>query len=443
MPYLLKKALANLDSLYSFYISMLPSVLEESKKGVGENMIGFVIDYFFTTLVRNSNGGSEKAKTIAEAIAKEYVEVLEIDKEKRGIAYRIQDNKKTELPSDFSVQKSSEQFEKYYEMPTIHATNTLIGLITRFEEGVSAYLHALFSMFPDRIKDKQVTFKEISGKTAKEVQEYIILREIERIMWASQNEWFKIFEEHKICFDSCKKQLEKLTEIYARRNVWVHNSGRVNEIYVNSVKSCKEELGTLLHVDTAYLSEAFLCIKTILYTLYIESTKFCKENQDQYLYKIFELAYEELQREDYQLCSIIFAEINKCKYSNEQTRIMAKINYWIAQKSLKKFSVIKKEIEKFDTSAMSEEYKVAKLILLEKYDEAEELIEQVYNDKIHPKELMQWPLFKEFRNTKQYDKIRKAHIADFEVEQIEKTNDSNNEIDAEEIINKSQNNDQV
>ena len=184
MPYLLKKALANLDSLYSFYISMLPSVLEESKKGVGENMIGFVIDYFFTTLVRNSNGGSEKAKTIAEAIAKEYVEVLEIDKEKRGIAYRIQDNKKTELPSDFSVQKSSEQFEKYYEMPTIHATNTLIGLITRFEEGVSAYLHALFSMFPDRIKDKQVTFKEISGKTAKEVQEYIILREIERIMWS-------------------------------------------------------------------------------------------------------------------------------------------------------------------------------------------------------------------------------------------------------------------
>ena len=408
MLYLLKRALANLDSLYSFYISMLPSVLEKTKTGTKENFIGFLIDYFFTTLVRNSKGNSEKAKTISEAIAKEYVEVLEIDKEKGGIAYRIQDDKKTELPSDFSVQKSSEQFEKYYEMPTIHATNTLIGLITRFEEGVSAYLHALFSMFPDRIKDKQVTFKE-----------------------------------HKICFDSCKKQLEKLTEIYARRNVWVHNSGKVNDIYINSVKNCKEESGTLLQVDRAYISEAFLCIKAILYTLYIESAKFCKENQDQYLYKIFELAYEELQREDYQLCSIIFTEINKCKYSNEQTRIMAKINYWIAQKSLKKFSAIKKEIEKFDTSAMSEEYKVAKLILLEKYDEAEELIEQVYNDKIHPQELMQWPLFKEFRNTKQYNKIRDAHLADFEVEQIEKTNDSNNEINAEEIINKSQNNDQV
>lgn len=402
MQYLLKKALTNLDSLYSFYISMLPSVLEKSQEGKEKNQIGFLIDCFFSTLTRDDLVISEKTKKNVGILAKEYVDVLEIDKDKKIVEYRIRDEKKSELSKDFNIQKSSEQFEKYSEMPAIHATNTLIGLITRFEEDIAAYLYTLFLMFPDRIKDKQVTFKEISGKTAEEVKEYIILREIERIMWASQNEWFKIFEEHKICFDSCKKQLEKLTEIYARRNVWVHNSGRVNEIYINNVKNCKEELGTLLHVDTAYISEAFLCIKAILYTLYIESAKFCNENKDLYVYNILGFAYEELQKQDYQLCSIIFAEINKCKYSNEQTKIMAKINYWISQKSLNKFSEIKKEIEKFDTSAMSEEYKIAKLILLEKYDAATKLIEQVYNDKITSRELNQWPLFKEFRKTKQY-----------------------------------------
>ena len=318
-------------------------------------------------------------------------------------------------------------------MTAIHATNTLVALITRFEEAISEYLYALYMLFPDRIKDKQITFSEISNKTTDGIKEYIIRREVERIMWQSQSEWFKICNEYKINLEHCKKQIDCLTEIYARRNVWVHNSGCVNEIYLQTIKKCKEKQGAILSVDQQYINDAFVCIKIILFTIYIESVKFHKDDADDYTYKIFEYAFDELRRGNYSLCSIVFPILYKCKYATESTKNMSCVNYWIAKKALGQYKSIKEEIEKYDISAMSEEFAIAKYTLLEEYEKATDLIEEVYNIKIDSNALSQWPLFADYRKTEYYKKIRDTHKDDFEIEKIEKTEDNRAEIKVENL----------
>jgi len=417
MHSLIRNTLDNIDSLWNYYIITLPTVEKKAKEGRKKNHIGFCIDIYFSMLVGKQIIKKEENKESLKKYVEKYVEVMEVNEEEGRVQYRIKDYE-TLCPNGKKkeISKMVKEYYRFAEMPILHSVNTLIMLITKFEEGISDFLSALYQLFPQKyINNQTVSFSEVEGKTPEEIKETIIAREVDELLRQKYSEWFKLFAQHKIEFSSCNEQMESLREIYARRNIWVHNSGYVNDQYISNVPNTQYNKGDTLPVDKEYLEKAFVCIKAIIYTLYLEASKICDDDKNVYVYKIFEYAFEELKNKEYILCSLVFSIIRNNKFCSEQVKYMSKINYWIAQKELGNYENIKSEIEALDTSALSEEFEMAKYILLEDYERATNIIEYIYNSKITKDELVEWPLFMKYRNSEEYSAFVEKHKEDFDV----------------------------
>ena len=69
----------------------------------------------------------------------------------------------------------------------------------------------------------------------------------------------------------------------------------------------------------------------------------------------------------------------------------------------------------YKVAKLSEEFEMAKYILLEDYEYATSIIEFIYNSKITKDELVEWPLFMNYRNSEEYSAFVEKHKEDFEV----------------------------
>ena len=116
---------------------------------------------------------------------------------------------------------------------------------------------------------------------------------------------------------------------------------------------------------------------------------------------------------------------------------MRKINYWISLKNLYGVEKIREEVTSYDVSAMEGEFKVAKACLLDDFKEINALLEVYLNTNVYPQSIENWPLFIQYRQSKEYKKFKKEHIADFQ-KQVYDPEDIKREEMSEEILEKSE-----
>ena len=229
-------------------------------------------------------------------------------------------------------------------------------------------------------------------------------------MRESYLKWFKLFEEHKMSFERCKSECEILRELYARRNILVHNSGVVNDIYIKNIPQTQHQFGEKLYADEKYLDTAFESIKTLIFCTLIEGTRLKEDNRDEYIECIFKVAFDELTSENYRTCETVFYSLYKSPFVDEMTKHMALVNYWIAKIENSGLDSIKKEIETLDVSALDKIFLLAKHILLHEYQEANYCVEELYSKKELPfYALEEWPLFKRYRETDEYNAFKTNH----------------------------------
>ena len=118
----------------------------------------------------------------------------------------------------------------------------------------------------------------------------------------------------------------------------------------------------------------------------------------------------------YQLIDL--ADVNHClsflqvsnEFSDEITKQMSRVNYWIAKIENDGLQSVKEEIENFDTSALDKSFFMAKLILLKNYSSATTCIEDLCDKgELDNTAIEEWPLFKEYRKTDEYIKFKESH----------------------------------
>ena len=256
-----------------------------------------------------------------------------------------------------------------------------------------------------------------------------MFREIDSLMRRSYIEWFKLFDSHEIHL-KCDNELEVLKELYARRNILVHNAGFVNQHYISEVPHARVEIGDRLTVDKHYLDEAFLCVQKIIFSIHIASEKLVKERGKDYISYIFTILFERLQNEEYALCEFVYKALYESKYADASTRLMSKINYWIAKRELHGIESIRDEAEKYDMCSNERIYVLAKDLLLDNYEVAMPLLEKLYiRGDVTSFVIKHWPLFKNFRKTKWYAKFVREHIKDFEIPTLELDSDQSDLIE--------------
>lgn len=120
------------------------------------------------------------------------------------------------------------------------------------------------------LDDSRIKYKDIVDfNSLEELKEVLITRKVNDIMYKSFEEWankvIKICSKKLLSDQNMNKYVDILNEMYSRRNLYVHNNGNVNSIYVNSLKDKKNnthKLGDYLDIDRGYISSIS---KTIWY----------------------------------------------------------------------------------------------------------------------------------------------------------------------------------
>lgn len=431
---LLQYSLERISSLQHFYKSELKTINRKANKGMVPNRFGYLMDYYFRTLISGTEAEQQGASfQQLKKQAEQYVKVINLKDEKnqKEISYRIEKIEELKAKGfNLDIPAAAAAFKQYADMPIIHGDNTLTMLITRFEEFISNFLARIYLTFPDKyINAQKITFGELNKLTALDIdsiQKKIVVREIDSIMRESYEKWFGIFESHHMDISACKDEILELKEIYARRNILVHNSGRVNETYINCVPKTKYALGTQLDATEDYLDRAFEVIKIVIFILNIAAVIFEKENKEDYLYNVFGQAFIELSQKQYSISKVVFLSLANNKDANQEIRNMSQVNCWIAKRELEGKESICKEVEGFDVSALDPTFKIAKETLLENYDRVNSMLEAFCKNenKGFFSAIKEWPLFMHYRETEQYKAFAALHKEEFNISSLEVGQDS-------------------
>lgn len=439
---LLQYSLERIASLQHFYAEEKNGIEKKSNAGMNVTRFGYLMDMYFQILTNGSKEEREKKSFQSlEKYAKRYIEVIEFIKDKNqnntGVSFRILNPEElVKKGFELNISKASSSYRQYADMPIIHGSNTLVMLITRFEEFISNFLGELYVLYPHKYLDKQqVSFSDIQKRGIDDIRRIIVEREVDAMMRESFSEWFKIFQSHGIKLESCSKELDILKELYARRNILVHNSGKVNETYLNYIPDTSASFGTRLDIDEEYLNTAFDAIRTIIFTVLIEAAKLIKEDKNSYLEDIFNFAFESLIDEKYSICSNVFNLLSQNKFLDANLRTMSQVDYWISVKSMFGLESIRNDIEAFDVSALDKMFFLAKLLLLDNNSAALNTIEELQKKNEFPMYVIEtWPIFKDFRKSNEYKVFKERHPEAYGVATIDTTPEA---LDADKSTGKS------
>ncbi len=422
MEYVLRKSIDNVSYLIHFYEIQKQYINNKSKKGMKENQTGFLLDIYLNVLA-NGTEQDKKRETFKnlEKFAQKHIEVQEV--KDHTVTYVFK-NAKNNFKIDVSL--SSSNYIKYANMPLMHMNNTIIMVITRFEDFISDFIRYLYLKYPQKYLDNQtICYSEISQSNISDIREKIIDRELDAIMRKSYTVWFDTFKEHKMDLEICKKEYNFLAELYATRNILVHNCGIVNEQYLKNVPATAYKMGEKIRIDDNFVKKAFECIKTIMFCIMIEGIRLEKEMKKNISELVFNYTFDELSSKNYNCCKTVFKALYNSPFTDDIHKQMARVNYWIAKIEINGLNDIKSEIENFDVTALDKSFLLAKNILLCKYKEATMVIEELCEKKeLTSLEIENWPLFNKYRNTNEYKEFKNSHPELVSVASLELDNET-------------------
>jgi hypothetical protein len=152
-----------------------------------------------------------------------------------------------------------------YQLPKFIREMSFIYLVAKFEDFISKEFQIVFTRKPEELKskrkDKKITYEEIfSASKLEELWDKIIEQEITTTMWGLEgiNNGLKYF----LCIDLSDNNdnWKAIKECFQRRNILVHNNGKVNTTYRQ--KTGKNPIEEYLSVDEHYLSKSIILFET-------------------------------------------------------------------------------------------------------------------------------------------------------------------------------------
>lgn len=315
-------------------------------------------------------------------------------------------------------QRKNNQLKKAVENSTtatkIIKRNFLVSLISQYDTYVADMIRAIFEVRPEIINnsEKQLTFSELNKfSTIFEAKEYIIDKEIETVLRESYTEQFKWFE--KKLSISLRKDLpiwETFIEISQRRNLFVHNDGKISSQYLsvckeNSVQlDDKLKLGDELEIGFRYFDKAFKC----LFELGVKLNQVIRRNLlpteiEKADHSFLNISFELLQNRQYDLAKILYDFSDKYikKYSNEDLRLRILLNRAQTYKWLGKDKECNDIINGTDWTATGDLFKLVSVVLTDKFEEASIIMKNIGNNEniIDKTFYKDWPVFSKFRQT--------------------------------------------
>ena len=131
--------------------------------------------------------------------------------------------------------------------------NGLIFLLSEFEFAIKRTLDLTFSIKPEILKNKEkvLTYEEVLGQTEEEVYGKIIDKELEMYLNLDIKKMGEYLKDTFSCPITENSDWLEFCELFYRRNLLVHNRGKVNDVYRNKTQTNPSR--QYLTVDEEYL----------------------------------------------------------------------------------------------------------------------------------------------------------------------------------------------
>lgn len=264
--------------------------------------------------------------------------------------------------------------------------------------------------------DKKLALKEINFcSNFEEVKDIFINNQLEELMRKSHTEQIDWLEKNlKIKIKKTFSEWKNFILITEVRNILVHNGGIINNCFLTNLKKFGITAKGLKLNEDYELSPQFMfnsinCL--IRFSLFLYSvllSKIHKKQKQDFFYNINEVCFDYLCQKKFILAASILEQQLSFLERNEDVRMYFVVNLCIAYKFSKK-AIFEDKFQKLideENWDVDSKFSFAKAILLNKFDEAKELM--LINTEIDRNEYHSWPLFNEFRLTNQFKDAYKA-----------------------------------
>lgn len=288
----------------------------------------------------------------------------------------------------------------------------LTTLVSYFEILTANLLEWFYINHPDALPSTETKLLSLAELytlgSISEAENYMISKEVDSVMRQSLESQLKELSSRlKIDLSPLKHHTSDLAEVFLRRNLFVHNDGVVNRIYLSQLSKYIDNLPTIeegehLILSSSYIKEAIDCLH-VCGIILIEQcwrkwdhTEEARHRSDRVL---VDSTYELLLEQNWDQVLKLAAYASTIKKMGEVERRIVAINSAIACKALGDFEKLNIILAEFDWSACALRFKIALCALRDQTDSLmKQITKAVASEEIKREDLEEWPLFKEFRN---------------------------------------------
>ena len=351
--------------------------------------------------------------TMASKLTEAHAEYLD----KYGVMTSQDEDKKVfNIPVERQgrVRKLRQQSSSLRKSVTLIPRNFLVSFVSEFDCFLGSLLRVIYTKRPELLNDssKQITYSDLLAyESLEDAKEQVLEKEIESILRKSHSEHFTTLEnKFKIKLRKGLDIWNEFIEITERRNLFVHANGMVSSQYL---KICEQHgkdvsqltVGEKLKVDPVYLNQASKVIYEISVKIaHVLWRKLFPEEREDADNNLNEICFELVSKGKNSLASeLLEFAISLPKHHSDTIKRMMAINLAQAYKRSDRESKCEEVLKRFDWSATGYEFKLAVSVLRGEYDQASKLLRTVVNaEDLSEEQVIDWPLFKEFRKSSEF-----------------------------------------
>lgn len=353
----------------------------------------------------------ELQSKIEEEIDERYEEKPEVifekneakDKEAKSFSIKIKSKDDTLNKHIKNVEKTSKHIDLLY-------TNSLISTLSTVEWFFSQILHFYYDNHPESagIQKKSLTLADLKtfGSIA-DAEKYLIDVKIEEILRGSFESWVLLLKtELSLGLGYLDSIIDELVETYQRRNLFVHNGGVVNSIYISKVKEPFRKgisSGDKLIVDKSYLDNSICKLQKAFILIGAELWKKLYPKDTSRGDVLTDIIYENLLHSRWDIAEGLSYFIMKDAHCDPVDKVVAQLNYWLCQKEMGNFKVIENEVKKANFSDKKEIFQLGLFALQDEVSKFFEILPTALDsNQINIERLEEFPILNSIRETKEY-----------------------------------------
>ncbi|MNC14777.1 hypothetical protein D3C75_625650 [compost metagenome] len=295
-------------------------------------------------------------------------------------------------------------------------------MVIYFEMFVASIIKHRLVRYPKAadIENKTLTFDDIRKLGSFEnAEQYLIEQVIETLLRDKYLEWINYIKTNmKLKLDRISPLNDKVIEIIQRRNLFVHNEGIVNNIYLSNINSeLKSEvvLGEKLKITPEYIDKSISTIRHVGVIIGLEYWRMMEKESDERVTYIGDIGMELMLSQEWELAKDIYQFNLLEKSIDSVSKTVSQINYWLCMKRLGNFNEIKNEVESSDFFDKTRDFQVCYAALVGDTERMyNEIPKAIKTEELTVEALMSWPIFTEYRNDEKF-----VALLDHEEENIE------------------------